>query len=74
VDFRSGEAVAEDAPEARRQAEEEDRDGATPPAAATGPADLPTRAGSSRRSPHKIRRMDDPEILQRVLAGLLTLP
>lgn len=36
--------------------------------------DLPARPVSHCRLVHKIRRMDDPEILARVLAGLLTLP
>jgi hypothetical protein len=35
--------------------------------------DLPTRPVPDRQLVHKIRRLDDPEILQRVLAGLLNL-
>jgi hypothetical protein len=35
--------------------------------------DLPTRPISNRQLVRKIRSMDDPEVLQRVLAGLLNL-
>jgi hypothetical protein len=35
--------------------------------------DLPTRPISDRQLIRKIRSMDDPEVLQRVLAGLLNL-
>jgi hypothetical protein len=36
--------------------------------------DLPTRPIPERQLMRKIRHLDDPEILQRVLAGLLNLP
>jgi hypothetical protein len=35
--------------------------------------DLPTRSAPQRTVVYRIRRMDDPEILERVLAGLLSL-
>ena len=35
--------------------------------------DLPTRPAPDRHLVRKIRRLDDPEILQRVLSGLLNL-
>jgi hypothetical protein len=35
--------------------------------------DLPARPVSNRQLVRKIRSMDDPEVLQRVLAGLLNL-
>jgi hypothetical protein len=35
--------------------------------------DLPSRPIPGRQLARKIRRLDDPEILQRVLAGLLNL-
>ncbi len=40
---------------------------------AVGNEELPTRPARDRQVIHKIRRLDDPEILQRVLAGLLNL-
>jgi hypothetical protein len=36
--------------------------------------ELPTRAVSDLPPRRSIRRMDDPEVLERVLAGLLELP
>lgn len=44
----------------------DDREGA-------GNEELPTRPAPDRQLVRKIRRLDDPEILQRVLAGLLNL-
>ena len=38
-----------------------------------GNEELPTRPAPVRQLARKIRRLDDPEILQRVLAGLLNL-
>lgn len=38
-----------------------------------GTEELPTRPAPVRQLARKIRRLDDPEILQRVLAGLLNL-
>jgi hypothetical protein len=73
VDILSGSAAADDTPEthARRAADvDEDCD----PATDADLEDLPARPVSACRVMHKIRRMDDPEILERVLAGLLSLP
>jgi hypothetical protein len=36
--------------------------------------ELPTRPVRDHQILRKVRRLDDPEILQRVLAGLLNLP
>jgi len=38
-----------------------------------GSEELPTRPTPGHQLARKIRRLDDPEILQRVLAGLLNL-
>jgi hypothetical protein len=38
-----------------------------------GNEELPTRPAPDPQLVRKIRRLDDPEILQRVLAGLLNL-
>jgi len=43
------------------------------PAANTTTEDMPARPVPDRELVRKVRRMDDPEILQRVLAGLLNL-
>jgi hypothetical protein len=37
-------------------------------------AELPVRPARDRQVLRKIRRLDDPEVLRRVLAGLLNLP
>ena len=73
MDIRSGETLAADATDTRMQALA-NPDGDPAPAAHAGPDDLPIRPVPQCRLLHQIRRMDDPEILQRVLAGLLTLP
>lgn len=73
MDIRSGGMVAGEAANALVQAHDEDPDGKPSLEADGGTGDLPTRSASRCRSLHKIRRMDDPEILERVLAGLLTL-
>jgi len=41
---------------------------------ATGSGELPRRHVPDRQILRKIRRLDDLEILQRVLAGLVSLP
>ncbi len=55
----------------------EDRPGAEVTAPADGRAEsgeLPSRPAPDLPLRRKIRRMDDPEVLERVLAGLLELP
>jgi hypothetical protein len=74
VDIGSGGTVAGESAEACLQAPG-DADGEPAIMASTeDAATLPARPVSQCRALQKIRRMDDPEILERVLAGLLSLP
>jgi hypothetical protein len=74
VNIRSGGTAAGDAPEARDRSAADVDDNLD----CAVDADLEDLPGRRRVSPgrvvHQIRRMDDPEILERVLAGLLSLP